>query len=217
MSKTKLLLHYFPHVNCNGLGTQCNQLKLCVCVLSCVLFVGMCVCVCVCVWERERERERESVCVCVCVCVYVNICFSTALFVNDLLKYFHLCNRCLFYFVLTVNCKSKTDTINSSWDFWYFYFMVLAAEPAMSDRLFAMSRSAWEHLGNKGTMKNHFHQCSAIDNTFSVNENDILFILDKANNVKKLLTLGALYIHEIKPRLNTKDEYRSRTPTLKLY
>ena len=74
-----------------------------------------------------------------------------------------------------------------------------------------------EHLGNKGTMKIHFHQCSAIDNTFPVNENDILFILDKANNVNKLLTLEALYIHEIKPRLNTKDEYRSRTLTLKLY
>ena len=62
-----------------------------------------------------------------------------------------------------------------------------------------------DHLGNKGTMKIHFHQCSAIYNTFSVNENDTLFILDKANNFHKLLTLEALYIQQIKPCLNTKD------------
>ena len=40
-------------------------------------------------------------------------------------------------------------------------------------------------------------------------------ILDKANNFR-LLTLEAPYIQELKPRLNTKEEYRSRTLTLKL-
>ena len=74
-----------------------------------------------------------------------------------------------------------------------------------------------EHLGNKGTMNLHFRQCSAIDNASHINENDILVILDKANNLLKLLTLEALYQQEIKPCLNTKDEYRSRTLTLKFY
>ena len=64
-----------------------------------------------------------------------------------------------------------------------------------------------DHLGNKGTMKIHFRQCSALDNSFSVNENDILFILDKANNFHKLLTLEALYIQELNivstPKTNT--------------
>ncbi len=62
-------------------------------------------------------------------------------------------------------------------------------------------------------MKVHFDQCGVIN----FNESTILKILDKCNSLSKLLALEALYIQEIKPKLNTKDEYRSRTLTLKLF
>ena len=40
-------------------------------------------------------------------------------------------------------------------------------------------------------------------------------IIGKSRILDKLLTLEALFIEEIKPELNTKDEYRSRTLKLK--
>ena len=72
-----------------------------------------------------------------------------------------------------------------------------------------------EHLGNKGIMKSHFDLCN-ID-PVSIQDYQFVTILDKANRLSKLLTLEALYITQIKPSLNTKDEFRSRTLTLKLY
>ena len=75
-----------------------------------------------------------------------------------------------------------------------------------------VQRRLREHLGNKGTMKTHFDQCNIKDHDTS-----ILQILDKCNSLPKLLALEALYIQQIKPNLNTKDEYRSRTLTLKLF
>ena len=76
-----------------------------------------------------------------------------------------------------------------------------------------VQRRLREHLGSRGTMKVHFDQCGVIN----FNESTILKILDKCNSLSKLLALEALYIQEIKPKLNTKDEYRSRTLTLKLF
>ena len=68
-----------------------------------------------------------------------------------------------------------------------------------------------EHLGCSGTMRRHIETC---DPSVKISE-DSISILARANKYFKLLTLEALFINEIKPDLNTKDEYRSRTLTLK--
>ena len=78
-----------------------------------------------------------------------------------------------------------------------------------------IQRRVREHLGNKGIMKTHFETCNV--NQLSIKDNSFVSILDKTNRISKLLTLEALYINQIKPVLNTKDEYKSRTLTLKLY
>ena len=75
-----------------------------------------------------------------------------------------------------------------------------------------VQRRLSEHLGNNGTMKVHFDACNVKDH-----DNSILQILHKSNSLNKLLALEALYIQEIKPNLNKKDEYRSRTLTLKIF
>ena len=72
-----------------------------------------------------------------------------------------------------------------------------------------------EHLGSRGTMKIHFEQCSV--DPLTICEDDIVTVLDQCNSISKLLSLEALYINQIKPALNTKDEFRSRTLTLKVY
>ena len=66
-----------------------------------------------------------------------------------------------------------------------------------------------EHIGNKGPVKSHFEICN-----LAPNEN-VISILSRNNNSEHLLTLEALFIKEIDPVINTKDEYRSRTLTLK--
>jgi len=67
-----------------------------------------------------------------------------------------------------------------------------------------------EHLGNKGPVKSHFENCKIIDPT-----DKIIHILDRSRSLPRLLTLEALYIKQHKPTLNTKDQLRSRTLTLK--
>ena len=73
-----------------------------------------------------------------------------------------------------------------------------------------LQRRFREHIGNKGPMKTHFETCNITSPS-----NDIINILDRSNSLPCLLTLEALYINQYKPNLNTKDEYRSRTLTLK--
>ena len=73
-----------------------------------------------------------------------------------------------------------------------------------------LQRRFREHIGNKGPMKSHFELCQ-----INSPSNDIIKILDRSNSLPRLLTLEALYINQYKPKLNTKDEYRSRTLTLK--
>ena len=72
-----------------------------------------------------------------------------------------------------------------------------------------LQRRFQEHIGNKGPMKSHFESCQ-----IKSPSNDIIKILDRSSSLPSLLTLEALYIKH-KPKLNTKDEYRSRTLTLK--
>ena len=78
-----------------------------------------------------------------------------------------------------------------------------------------MQRRFREHVGNGGTMRSHFDECNSILN--STPDNDIVEILHKSKSLPKLLALEALYIKDLKPDLNTKDEFRSRTLILKLY
>ena len=66
-----------------------------------------------------------------------------------------------------------------------------------------------EDTGNMGPVKSHLKNCGV-----TLNEN-IISVIGKNSNLSKLLTLEALFIKEINPSLNTKDEYRSRTLTLK--
>ena len=60
-----------------------------------------------------------------------------------------------------------------------------------------------EHFSSGGKLKPHFDNCN-IEPT-----NEMVKILVKAKG-DKLLTLEALYISELVPKLNTKDEFRSR-------
>ena len=71
-----------------------------------------------------------------------------------------------------------------------------------------------EHLGSRGTMKVHLEKCGVCPSTFSENS---IKILHKSHSLSKLLALEALYINKIKPKLNVKDEFRSRTLTLKVF
>ena len=75
-----------------------------------------------------------------------------------------------------------------------------------------LQRRFREHIGNKGPMKSHFESCQ-----INSPSNDIIKILDRSSSLPRLLTLEALYIKQHKPKLNTKDEYRSRTLTLKFW
>ena len=62
-----------------------------------------------------------------------------------------------------------------------------------------------EHKSRKGPVKEHFFQCkNQIDN-------DCISVLDTTTNSDSfLLTLEAIWIRDIKPKINTKDEFRSR-------
>ena len=73
-----------------------------------------------------------------------------------------------------------------------------------------LQRRFKEHLGNKGPVKAHFENCKIVNPT-----DKIINILDRSRSLPRLLTLEALYIKQHKPTLNTKDEFRSRTLTLK--
>ena len=73
-----------------------------------------------------------------------------------------------------------------------------------------LQRRFREHLGNKGPVKTHLETCSISDP-----RENIVHILGRSRSLPHLLTLEALFIKQYNPSLNTKDEYRSRTLTLK--
>ena len=68
-----------------------------------------------------------------------------------------------------------------------------------------------EHKNRKGPVKTHFAQCQV-----SVEMTNVEILSSTQKGERHLLTLEALFIREIKPVLNTKDEYRSRTLRIKL-
>ena len=49
----------------------------------------------------------------------------------------------------------------------------------------------------------------------SLKEDNVTILGSTSRGDKHLMTLEALFIQEIKPHLNTKDEFKSRTLTLK--
>ena len=66
-----------------------------------------------------------------------------------------------------------------------------------------------EHGRPRSKVGQHLLECNELI------ENVQFKIIDKSDNVPKLLTLEALHISRIKPRINTRDEYRSRELTLR--
>ena len=73
-----------------------------------------------------------------------------------------------------------------------------------------LQRRFSEHLTRKGPIKNHMSECH---NT--IVQGNVQIIGSTNRGEKQLLTLEALFQNELRPTLNTKDEYRSRTLTLK--
>ena len=65
-----------------------------------------------------------------------------------------------------------------------------------------------EHVGSQGIFKKHFEDCNVSPSM------DFVKILGRAK-FDRLLSLEALFISEINPALNTKDEFKSLTLTLK--
>ena len=73
-----------------------------------------------------------------------------------------------------------------------------------------MQRRFTEHLQRAGPIKKHMGVC---EGSFTVD--DVTILGSTCRGEKYLLTLEALFQNDIKPSLNTKDEYKSRTLTIK--
>ena len=67
-----------------------------------------------------------------------------------------------------------------------------------------------EHASN-GPVQQHFRHCEV-----ELNEDCISILGTTSKGEVTLLTLEALWIRDVKPGLNTKDEFRSRALTIKL-
>ena len=66
-----------------------------------------------------------------------------------------------------------------------------------------------EHKRNSGPVNNHITSCAA-----NVTEEDVEILATTSRGEYHLMTLEALWIREVAPGMNTKDEYRSRTLTI---
>ena len=73
-----------------------------------------------------------------------------------------------------------------------------------------MQRRFTEHLDRAGPIKTHKTDCNVEFTT-----DNVTLLGSTSRGEKYLLTLEALFQYEIKPSLNTKDEFKSRTLTLK--
>ena len=60
-------------------------------------------------------------------------------------------------------------------------------------------------------MKKHLNDCD-----IKIDENNIEVVASTARGEGYLMTLEALWIRELNPGINTKDEYRSRTLNIKI-
>ena len=68
-----------------------------------------------------------------------------------------------------------------------------------------------EHRTRAGPMKSHLKNCST-----EISSDNVEVLGATARGEQRLLTLEALWIKELKPAINTKEEWRSRTLTIKL-
>ena len=68
-----------------------------------------------------------------------------------------------------------------------------------------------EHLNNAGPVKHHSTKCH-----IRMTEEAITILQSTNKGETHLLTLEALWIKELQPDINTRDEYRSRALTIKL-
>ena len=68
-----------------------------------------------------------------------------------------------------------------------------------------------EHTKNAGPMKSHLQQCAA-----TLQDQDVQILSSTSRGETYLMTLEALWIRELDPTINTKDEYRSRGLAIKL-
>ena len=73
-----------------------------------------------------------------------------------------------------------------------------------------------EHVRPKGTIGKHLRECQETPVVLTLEDNCKVLAASMKEGESHLLTLEALWINEIKPALNTKDEYRSKTLTIKL-
>ena len=73
-----------------------------------------------------------------------------------------------------------------------------------------MQRRFTEHLQRAGPIKGHMDVCGV-----RFTQDDITLLGSTCRGENYLLTLEALFQYELKPSLNTKDEYKSRTLTIK--
>ena len=74
-----------------------------------------------------------------------------------------------------------------------------------------MTTRLYEHIHKAGPLKTHLQKCGT---TLTGDNVEILHSTSRGESY--LLTLEALYIRELKPDLNTKDEYRRRELVIKL-
>ena len=68
-----------------------------------------------------------------------------------------------------------------------------------------------EHLLRTGPVRQHLMECQT-----NLKEENVDILKSTARGEANLLTLEALFIRELKPTINTRDEYRSRELTIKL-
>ena len=68
-----------------------------------------------------------------------------------------------------------------------------------------------EHTRNPGPVKTHLRNCNT-----TVTEEHIDILASTSRGEGYLLTLEALFIQELEPKINTNDEWRSRTLTIKI-
>ena len=68
-----------------------------------------------------------------------------------------------------------------------------------------------EHLRVTSPVGKHFKSRDAV-----MSLDDVVILSSTHRYVDVLLTLEALYIRELKPSINTRDEYRSRELTIKI-
>ena len=72
-----------------------------------------------------------------------------------------------------------------------------------------------EHINNKGPIKSHLNKNEKCKKTIE-DEDDIIILGSAKKSEQHLLTLEAIFIRELKPDLNTKDEFKRKTLVIKI-